>query len=78
MNVIPQGGALLFFGIDTALEQKGPERENALKILTKKRLFIAKHYDFLIVDLAAFILGFYVSLLLRRSLEMRFYNQDRL
>ncbi len=64
--------------IDTALEQKGPERENALKILTKKRLFIAKHYDFLIVDLAAFILGFYVSLLLRRSLEMRFYNQNLL
>ena len=49
-----------------------------MKILTKKRLFIAKHYDFLIVDLVAFILGFYVSLLLRRSLDMRFYNQNRL
>ena len=78
MNVIPQGGALLFFGIDTALEQKGPEHENALKILTKKRLFIAKHYDFLIVDLAALILGYWLSLAFRRSLDITLRNQNLL
>ena len=78
MHAIPQGGALLFFGIDTALEQNGPERENALKILTKKRLFIAKHYDFLIVDLAALILGYWLSLAFRRSLDITLRNQNLL
>ena len=68
----------MFFGIDTALEQKGPERENALKILTKKRLFIAKHYDFLIVDLAALILGYWLSLAFRRSLDITLRNQNLL
>ncbi len=46
-----------------------------MKILTKKRLFILKHYDFLIVDLLAFILGFYLSLVFRRSLGISLRNQ---
>ncbi len=47
-----------------------------MKTLTKKRLFIAKHWDFLVVDLLAFILGYYVSFLFRRSLNIRFINQN--
>ena len=74
----PAGRSFIVFGIDTALEQKGPERENALKILTKKRLFIAKHYDFLIVDLAALILGYWLSLSFRRSLDITLRNQNLL
>ena len=49
-----------------------------MKILTKKWLFIAKHFDFLIVDLIAFILGFYVSLIFRRSLGISLRNQNLL
>ena len=49
-----------------------------MKIITKKRLFIRKYYDFLIVDLIAFILGFYVSLIFRRSIDISLYNQNRL
>lgn len=47
-----------------------------MKTLTQKRLFIAKHWDFLVVDLLAFILGYYVSFLFRRSLNIRFINQN--
>ena len=49
-----------------------------MKVLTKKRLFIVKHFDFLIVDLIAFILGFCISYLFRRSLSTNMYNQDRM
>ena len=49
-----------------------------MKILIKKRLYIVKHYDFLIADLIAFILGLYVSLIFRRSLDINLYNQKRL
>ena len=49
-----------------------------MKVITKKRLFIQKHYDFLLVDLAAFILGFVVSFIFRRSLDFDLYNQDLL
>ena len=49
-----------------------------MRFLTKKRLFILKHYDFLLVDFIAFVLGYLVSLLFRRSLEIRLYNQDLL
>ena len=49
-----------------------------MKILTKKRLFIGKHYDFLLIDLLAFILGFWLSLMIRRSLGTHLRNQNLL
>ena len=49
-----------------------------MRFLTKKRLFILKHYDFLLVDFIAFALGYFVSLLFRRSLDITLYNQDLL
>lgn len=49
-----------------------------MKLLTKKCLYIVKHYDFLIADLIAFALGLYVSYIFRRSLEISLYNQWRL
>lgn len=49
-----------------------------MKIITRKRLFVQKHYDFLLVDLMAFILGFVVSFIFRRSLDFDLYNQDLL
>ena len=49
-----------------------------MKIITKKRLFIRKHYDFLLVDLLAFIASFVVAYIFRRSLNINLYNQDLL
>lgn len=49
-----------------------------MDILKKKWLFIAKHYDFLIVDMAALILGYWLSLSFRRSLNITLRNQDLL
>ena len=49
-----------------------------MKILKKKWLFILKHFDFLVVDLIAFIIGFYVSLVFRRSLGISLRNQNLL
>lgn len=49
-----------------------------MRILSKKSLYIAKHYDFLLFDLIAFALGLYVSYIFRRSLEISLYNQWRL
>lgn len=49
-----------------------------MNVLRKKKLFVAKHYDFLIVDLVAFVLGYLLSLAFRRSLDLNFYNQNLL
>ena len=49
-----------------------------MKIITKKRLYIRKHYDFLLVDLLAFIASFVVAYIFRRSLNINLYNQDLL
>ena len=49
-----------------------------MDILKKKWLFITKHYDFMIVDMAALILGYWLSLSFRRSLDMKMYNQNLL
>lgn len=49
-----------------------------MDLLKKKWLFITKHLDFLLVDLAAFIAGYLLSLAFRRSMGMRFYNQNLL
>ena len=49
-----------------------------MKIITKKRLFIRKHYDFLLVDLLAFVFSFIVAYIFRRSLNINLYNQDLL
>ena len=43
-----------------------------MRFLTKKRLFILKHYDFLLADLIAFVLGYLASLAFRRCM---WYNQ---
>ncbi len=50
--------------------------EGDMRLLTKKRLFIAKHWDFLLADLLAFALGYYISLAFRRSLKLNMYNQN--
>ena len=49
-----------------------------MKVITKKRLFIRKHYDFLLVDLLAFVFSFIVAYIFRRSLNINLYNQDLL
>ena len=48
-----------------------------MKIIQKKLLFFQKHYDFLIVDILAFALGYWLSLLFRRSLNV-LHNEDKL
>ena len=49
-----------------------------MSIIKKKWLFITKYYDFLIIDLAAFILGYLVSLAFRRSIDITLRNQNLL
>ena len=60
------------------MDGKNRESGDEMKLLKKKCLFIAKHYDFLLVDLAAVILGFIVSLAFRRSMDMRLRYQNML
>lgn len=57
---------------------RGKGEVEDMKIITKKRLFIRKHYDFLLVDLLAVVLGFIVAYIFRRSLNINMYNQDYL
>ena len=44
-------------------------------MLKRKWSFIRRHYDFLIVDLVAFLLGFLVALYFRQSLHLTLRNQ---
>jgi FlaA1/EpsC-like NDP-sugar epimerase len=44
-------------------------------MLKRKWSFILRHYDFLIVDLVAFLLGFLVALYFRQSLHLTLRNQ---
>ena len=45
-------------------------------MLKRKWLFIFRHYDFLLVDLAAFILGYLLSMLFRQSLHLYLNNEN--
>ena len=45
-------------------------------MLKRKWLFIFRHYDFLMVDLAAFLLGYLLSMLFRQSLHLYLNNEN--
>ncbi len=46
------------------------------EMIKKKYVFLVRHFDFVLVDLLAFIFGYSVSMLIRESLNIAVNNQD--